>query len=207
VDFQLAQAQLALAANELGSAMAAVEAAISAAPRDPRAVLLSSEMALRQNQRDRAIEILQDGLRALPRDVELNRKLVALLAQSDKWQAIDGALAGLRVALNEAGLPVTEANLVSAHIFEKRGQFYRAVTEYQAALAQRPDDIVIQLGLARAAEQSGRVTTAISAYSAVLQRAPDNIEARTALARIQRDKKLLEVFGGPAPQTGVKEPR
>jgi O-antigen ligase/tetratricopeptide (TPR) repeat protein len=207
VDFQLARAQVALAAKDLDTALAASEAATAVAPRDPRVVLLASEMAVRQNQSDRAIEILQIGLQAQPRAVELNRRVFGLLAQTDRWQAIDAALAAFRRALSEAGLPMIEANLAAARIFERRGQFYRAVTEYKAALEQKPDDIGVLLALARAAEQSGRMTTAIEAYNSVVRHAPENTEARAALSRIQRDKKLLEVFGGQVPQTGASRAR
>jgi len=62
----------------------------------------------------------------------LNRKRLALLMQTDRWQAIDQALAGLRAALSEAGASSTEANLAAAYAFERRGQFTRAISEYQA---------------------------------------------------------------------------
>jgi tetratricopeptide (TPR) repeat protein len=207
VNFQLAQAKVALAANDLGAAMSASEAALAVAPRDPRAVLLASEVELRHNRTNKALEILQVGLRAQPDDVELNRKLLSLLLPTEKWQAIEVAIAGLRNALTGAGQPATEANIAAAHVFERRGQFYRAIAEYQAALAQQPEDVPMRMALARAAEQSGRVVTAIDAYNAVLRRAPDNGEARAALERIQRDKRLLELFGGHPPQTGVNRPR
>jgi tetratricopeptide (TPR) repeat protein len=113
--------------------------------------------------------------------------------QTDKWQAIDRALANFREALAEAGAPSAEANLAAAHAFERRGQFLRAISEYQAALAQNPDNIGLLLALAKAAEETGGMTTALDAYNAILRRDPTNAEARGALARIQRDKKQREV--------------
>jgi tetratricopeptide (TPR) repeat protein len=119
--------------------------------------------------------------------------VLGLLMQTDKWQAIDQALAGFRAALSEAGAPSTEANIVAAQAFERRGQFRRATSEYQAALAHAPDNLGLRLMLARAAEQIGGITTAVDAYNEVLRRDPANQEAKAALARIQHDKKVLEV--------------
>jgi tetratricopeptide (TPR) repeat protein/O-antigen ligase len=193
-EFHLVQAQIALAATDVPAAQKASQRALEIAPRDPRATLMAAEIALLQPEsRDEAIAILESGLRFSPADMDLNRKRLALLMQTDRWQAIDQALAGLRAALSEAGAPSTEANLAAARAFERRGQFTRAISEYQAALAQNPDNIGLLLALAKAAEESGGITTAIDAYSGVLRRAPTNAEARGALARIQRDKKQLEV--------------
>ena len=193
-EFHLVQAQIALAAKDLPAAQKASQRALEIAPRDPRASLMSAEIALlRPESRDEAIAILENGLRFSPADVDLNRKRLALLMQTDRWQAIDQALAGLRAALSEAGAPSAEANIAAAYAFERRGQFTRAISEYQAALAQNPDNIGLLLALAKAAEESGGITTAIDAYNGVLRRAPTNAQARGALARIQRDKKQLEV--------------
>ena len=206
LDFQLTQAHIALASNDIRAARLASEAALAVAPRDPRAALVAAEVALRSDERDQAVEILRNGLRANPTELALNRKLLNLLLQTDKWQATDLALDGLRTALTAAGAPMVEANLAAASAYERRGQFYRAVPEYQAALAQNPGDLGLQLALARAAERSGSVTVAIDSYNAVLRRDPGNAEARTALVRIQRDKKLLEVFGAQPSRTGVRSP-
>jgi tetratricopeptide (TPR) repeat protein len=206
VDFQIAQTRVALARNDLVAAKTASDAALAAAHRDPRAVLAAADVALRLNEPSRAIELLQTGLAAHPMHVDLNRKLVGLLMQTDQWQAIDRALAGLRAALSTAGAPMAEAYLAAAQVFERRGQYHRAVTEYQAAVAQKPEDLGLRLALARAAEQSGRVSIAIDAYNVVLHHSPDNTEARNAVVRIQRDKKLLEVFGARPAHTRVNGP-
>jgi tetratricopeptide (TPR) repeat protein len=193
-EFHLVQAQIALAAKDLPAAQKASQSALEIAPRDPRAALMAAEIALlRPESRDEAIAMLENGLRFSPTDLDLNRKRLALLMQTDRWQAIDQALAGLRASLAEAGASSTEANIAAAHAFERRGQFRRAISEYQAALAQDHDNVGLLLALAKAAEEGGGMTTAIDAYNAVLRRAPTNLEARGALARIQHDKKQLEV--------------
>lgn len=202
VDFQVALARVALARGDRQAARAASEAALVAAPRDPRALLMAVDVALHSNERDKATELLRVGLRAEPDHVDLNRRLLALLMETDQWQAIDRALAGLRMALANAGLPVKEANLAAAAIFERRGQFRRAVSEYRAACAQDPENTGLLLRLARAAEESGNLTTAIDAYGAILRRSPQDTEAKAALARIQHDKKVLEVLEASGPATG-----
>jgi len=193
-ELHLVQAQIALAAKDIPAAEKASQRALSLEPRNPRAVQLAADLALlRPNGTSEALTILQTGLRFAPGDLDLNRKILSLMIPMDKYQAIDQALAGLRSALAEAGAPSTEANLAAAQIFERRGQFRRAMSEYQAALAHAPGNVGILLALARAAEQIGGIASAIDAYSDVLRRDPANQEAKAALARIQLDKKNLEV--------------
>jgi tetratricopeptide (TPR) repeat protein len=167
---------------------------------------MAADFALLQsNNTDEAITILEKALRFAPTDVDLNRKLLSLLMQTDKWQAIDRALDNFRAALAQAGAPSSEGNLVAAGIFERRGQFLRAISEYQAVLAQDPDNIGVLLALGRTAEATGRITTAIDAYNAILRRAPTNAEARGALARIQLGKKQLEIDSISPPHTGAED--
>jgi tetratricopeptide (TPR) repeat protein/O-antigen ligase len=204
-EFHLVLAQIALEAKDLPAARAASKQALAAAPRDPRGFLMAAEVESRANDRDKAIQILTDGLRFEPMNVELNRKLLGLLMQTEKWRAIDGALADLRRALSQSGASMTEANLAAASIFEHRGQFQRALAEYQAVVASDPENPGLLLYLARAAEQAGSVTVAIDAYNAVLRLAPGQAEALAALARIQHDKKALEVLGALPSHTTAED--
>jgi len=193
-ELYLVQAQIALAAKDIPAAQKASQRALELEPRNPSCALLAADIALlRPEGTNEAMAIVEKALHVSPADVPLNRKHLYLLMQTEKWQAIDQALAGLRAALAEAGAPSTEANINAAQIFEKRGQFRRAISEYQAALAHIPDNIGLRLALARAAEQIGGIASAVDAYNDVLRRDPANPEARGALARIQHDKKDLEV--------------
>jgi cytochrome c-type biogenesis protein CcmH/NrfG len=115
--------------------------------------------------------------------------VLALLVQTDKWEAIDRAVDGLRAALMEHGAATTEANIAAAGVFERRGQFRRAISEYRTALVQSPEDVGLLLALARLAEESGNTTAAQDAYADVLRRAPDNADAQAALARFRRDRE------------------
>jgi tetratricopeptide (TPR) repeat protein len=204
-EFHLVLAQIALEAKDLPAARAASKQALAAAPRDPRGFLMAAEVESRANDRDKAIQILTGGLRFEPMNVELNRKLLGLLMQTEKWRAIDGALADLRRALSQSGASMTEANLAAASIFEHRGQFQRALAEYQAVVASNPENPGLLLALAHAAEQAGSVTVAIDAYNAVLRLAPGQAEALAALARIQHDKKALEVLGALPSHTTAED--
>jgi tetratricopeptide (TPR) repeat protein len=193
-ELYLVQAQIFLAAKDIPAAQKASQRALEIEPRNPRAIQMAAEIALLDPKNTgNAMAILEKGLQVTPSDVHLNRMVLGLLMQTEKWQAIDKALAGFRAALAEAGAPSTEANVAAASIFEKRGQFRRAMSEYQAALAHAPDNIGLRLALARAAEEIGGITTALDAYNDVLRRDPTNQAARGALARIQKDKKDLEV--------------
>ena len=118
---------------------------------------------------------------------------------------VDGALADLRRALSQSEASMTEANLAAASIFEHRGQFQRALAEYQAVVASNPENPGLLLALAHAAEQAGSVTVAIDAYNAVLRLAPGQAEALAALARIQHDKKALEVLGALPSHTTAED--
>ena len=205
-ELYLVQAQIALAAKDMPAAKKASQRALELEPRNARAVLMAADIALLSpSGTDEAMTILQAGLRFAPSDVELNRKVLGLLMQTEKWQAIDHALGGFRAALAEAGAPSTEANIAAAHIFEKRGQWRRAMSEYQAALAHAPDNLGLRLALAHAAEEIGGISSAVDAYSDVLRRDPANQEARSALARIQVDKKMLEVNSISPPRPGAED--
>ena len=205
-ELYLVQAQIFLAAKDIPAAQKASRRALELEPRNPRAVQMAAEIALLEpKSAGEAMAILEKGLRFAPSDVNLNRMVLGLLMQTEKWQAMDKALSGLRAALAEAGAPSTEANMAAAQIFERRGHFRRAMSEYQAALAHAPENLGIRLALARAAEQIGGITSAVDAYNDVIRRDPANQEARTALARIQHDKKLLEVNSISPAHTGGEE--
>jgi tetratricopeptide (TPR) repeat protein len=206
-ELYLVQAQIFLAAKDIPAARKASQRALEIEPRNPRAVLMAADIALLDPKRaDEAMAILQTGLRFAPSDVDLNRKMLSLLVPTDKYQAIDLALANFRSALAEAGAPSTEANITAAQIFERRGQYRRAMSEYQAALAHAPDNIGLRLALAHAAEEIGGITSAVDAYSDVLRRDPTNQAARAALAKIQHDKKVLEVDSILPARAGVEIP-
>jgi tetratricopeptide (TPR) repeat protein len=193
VEFHLVQAQIALGANDLSGARAAAAAALASAPRDPRVFVMAAELDARENKRDEAIATLTRGLQVEPSNIELNQHLLGLLVQTDRWRAVDQALEGLRRALFEHGSSMFSANVAAAQIFERRGQYHRAVTEYQAALAQHPEDVGLRLGLARTAEEAGSITVAVDAYSAVLRQTPSQPDAKAGLAKIQGQKRALEL--------------
>ena len=154
---------------------------------------MSAEVEARENKREEAIATLTRGLQSEPTNIDLNERVLVLLMQTDRLRAIDQALGNLRRALAEHGASMFSANLAAAQIFERRGQYYRAVTEYQALLAQQPENIGLQLALARTAEQAGNITVAVDTYAAILRQTPDQPDARVGLARIQTQKKVLEM--------------
>jgi tetratricopeptide (TPR) repeat protein len=192
LESRLVRAQIALAENDLSSAATAVQRARESNARDLRVVLLSADLAVKSKQPDRAIEELQGALASGIRGVDLDRRLVALLIQTNRWQAAEQALEGLRAALVEAGAPLFEANLVAAGFFEQTGQYRRAITEYRSALAQRPDDVGLWLALGRAAEHIANVATAKEALAEVLRREPQNAEAKAGQARLNGETRSLE---------------
>jgi tetratricopeptide (TPR) repeat protein len=201
-ELYLVHAQIALAGKDIPAAKAATKRALELEPRNPRAIEAAADIALLDpDGAAKALAILEDGLRFAPTDVDLNRRVLRLLMQTDGWQAIDKALQDFRAALAAAGGPSTEANLAAAQIFERRGQFRPAMSEYQAALAHDPGNIGIRLALARAAEQIGDVTAAVDAYRDVVRRDSANREAQAALAKIQFDKKALEADSIAVPGT------
>ena len=194
LEFHLAQASLAFAEKDTSRARTASQQALAAGPTDPRAALTAAEVEILDGKLDAALGFLRVGLRSAPTDLDLNRRLLALLMQTDRWEAVDRALDGLRAALLEHGAPLVEANIAAAQVFERRGQYPRAVSEYRAATAQSPGNIGLLLTLGRLAEMAGQVTVAVDAYRDVLRWAPDNSAARGALARMRSevDGKLLD---------------
>lgn len=192
LESRLVRAQIALAENDLSLATTAVQRARESNARDVRVVLLSADLAVRSKQPDRAIDELKGALATGVRGVDLNRRLVALLTQTNRWQAAEQALEGLRAALVETGAPLFEANLSAAQIYEQGGQYRRAITEYKSALAQQPDNVGLWLALGRAAERIANIATAKEAFSEVLRRDPQNIEAKSAQARLSGETRSLE---------------
>jgi tetratricopeptide (TPR) repeat protein len=194
VEFHLVQASLALAEKDMPRARQASQQALAAGPTNPWAALTAAEVEILDGKLDAALAFLRGGLRFAPTNLELNRNLLALLMQTDRWEAVDRALDGLRAALLERGVPLVEANVAAARVFERRGQYPRAVSEYRAATAQNPGNVGLLLALGRLAEMAGQVTVAVDAYRDVLRWSPDNPAARGALDRMRKevDGKLLE---------------
>ncbi|MGB7809665.1 MAG: O-antigen ligase family protein [Polyangia bacterium] len=194
VEFNLVRAGIALAENDIVQARESSQRALAAAPSDPRTALAAADVELKTGNEEAALGILRNGLRFVPASVDLNRKVLALLIQTDKWEAIDRAVDGLRAALVQHGAATTEVNIAAAQVFERRGQFRRAMSEYRTALLQSPDNIGLLLSLARVAEETGNTTAAKDAYEDVLRRAPGNADAQAALARFRhdRDQRFLE---------------
>jgi tetratricopeptide (TPR) repeat protein len=194
VEFHLVQASLALAEKDIPKARQASQQAMAAGPTDPRAALTAAGVEILDGKQDAALGFLRGGLRFAPTNPDLNRNLLALLMQTDRWEAVDRALDGLRAALAESGASLVEANIAAAQVFERRGQYPRAVSEYRAAVTQSPGNIGLLLTLGRLAEMAGQVTVAVDAYRDVLRWAPDNAAARGAIERMRSevDGKLLE---------------
>ena len=203
VEFHLARASLALAEKDIPKARQASQQALVVGPTDSRVALTAAEAELLDGKQDAALEFLRAGLRSAPTNLQLNRKLLGLLMQTDSWEAVDRALDGLRGALLENGASLVEANIAAAQVFERRGQYPRAVSEYRAATTQSPGNIGLLLALGRLAEMAGQVTVALDAYRDVLRWAPDNAAARGALNRMRSevDGKLLEEMLRSPPHT------
>jgi tetratricopeptide (TPR) repeat protein len=203
VEFRLVQASLALAEKDMSGARQASQQALAAAPANPKAALTAAEVEIADGKLDAALGFLRAGLHSAPTNLGLNRNLLSLLMQTDRWEAVDRALDGLRAALLENGVSLVEANVAAARVFERRGQYLRAVSEYRAATAQSPGNIGLLLELGRLAEMTGQATVALDAYRDVLRWAPDNAAARGAMARMRSevDGKLLEGMLRSPPQT------
>ena len=148
VEFHLAQAQIALQANDVLAARAAAKQALAAAPRDPRGFLVAAEVESRASDRDKAIEILTDGLRFEPLNVELNRRMLALLMQTEKWRAIDRALDDLRRALSHQRSPHDRSQ-------PRRREHLRAPRPFPARGRRVPGRGGVQPGEPRAAAFPG----------------------------------------------------
>jgi predicted Zn-dependent protease len=205
VEFYLVQASLALAEKDISGARQASQRALAAAPANPLAALTAAEVEVLDGKQGAALGFLRVGLHSAPTNLELNRSLLALLMQTDRWEAVDRALDGLRAALLENSASLVEANIAAAQVFERRGQYPRAVSEYRAATAQSPGNIGLLLTLGRLAEMAGQVTVAVDAYRDVLRRAPGNPAAQGALARMRSEVKgklLEEMLRSPSQTVG-----
>ncbi|MBI5300845.1 MAG: tetratricopeptide repeat protein [Chloroflexi bacterium] len=76
------------------------------------------------------------------------------------------------------------------------GQWQKAVTEYQRALNEFPDDITVRLSLAHALEGAGKLEDALRAYQMVAQRQPSDPAPLTSIAgMLEKLKRSAEAAG------------
>ena len=71
--------------------------------------------------------------------------------------------------------------------FMRPEYFDRAVAEYEAALAQDPDSLVIRLEMMELFAGTNRLSKAVELANEVLERAPDNVDVRRLLGGIYRN--------------------
>jgi hypothetical protein len=64
-----------------------------------------SDVELRTGGANAALGILRNGLRFAPASVDLSRKVLALLMQTEIWETIDRALDGARAGLMQHEAP------------------------------------------------------------------------------------------------------
>lgn len=103
----------------------------------------------------------------------------------------DEALRSFRRSLREAGGFQPEAHVGMAKVFEDKGQFAQAVTEYRAAIAQLSDsEPVIYQMLGAAYEKIEKPKEAVAAYEKYLELAPNGSYAaaiRSILEQLKRE--------------------
>jgi Flp pilus assembly protein TadD len=115
---------------------------------------------------------------------------VSIVLQYQKWQAVDRAIEGLKLALYHAQGNAVEANLAKARIDVQLSQWSAAFGEYRTALGQLPNQPSIWVEFGRAAEKAGRDTTAREAYSEALRLSPAEPISADGLRRLEARRRI-----------------
>lgn len=187
--------------------MAACSAAAGTDPGISTDVLQQARELRHTGYPDRAIEILRAQLRKTPQDVDVSLELVWALIQ-------DGRLAEAQQTLDpiRAQYPaLVDARLAQALLWRREGD-ERAEAEYQAILAQDPENAGARNGLADIYSSQGKTQEASALYQANLATNPDDYDALMGMGRLkaqEREWQQAEEYYSRAQDSlpGSEEPR
>jgi Flp pilus assembly protein TadD len=138
------------------------------------------EMAIEQDEPERAVDLLGKAIAQSPGDVDVRERLAMALAQSGRQ---GDALTQLREAVR---LKPGDADLYAllSQVLAGTGQLEQAIEEQKQALHLQPDDADGWNNLGVLEARSGKTAAARADFQHALQIAPDHALARANLARL-----------------------
>ena len=179
------QARAELGAGDTQAAIATYKHAYAIAPNSSQ--LLTRYVGVLNSAKDypEVRSVLQGALMRAPQNAALKGELIRVEAE------IGGTQAGLTLAQDfaksDSGNPLY--NLVSAELLTKAGRSKDAITLLEKALAAKPADDSLAMGLARIYSQNGALDKAETLLNARLKSAPADYAVRATLASIYLEAK------------------
>jgi tetratricopeptide (TPR) repeat protein len=193
VDVDLVRVDIALGLGQPAEARRLLEAAVRAAPRDPRPFSALARLERQSGQLEAALAHTRTATTLLPSSAEYARQRVELVLESARWSELDEALDRLRGALRQSGAGVGEAHLFAGRAQEIRGNPARAIMEYRSASLVEPASELAWAALGRLTEAQGDLATAQEAYEKLAALRPADQEVRGALQRIVKTRSGLRL--------------
>jgi len=190
----VAQAQLAVAENNLPLAFELVDAALTQVPDDPQALMLKADVELAQNHSAQAVKTLERLVELRPDAVSARYVLITMLLRTGQVEIAAAQLDSLKkLAPNDPRTLYSEAMVAYS-----RGNMQAALAAAQKVLAVAPDHLPSLLLSGLANYQMGTYSAAEEALRAVLARVPNDTGAlRTLVAtyiRTGRTAAALELL-------------
>jgi tetratricopeptide (TPR) repeat protein len=192
----LVRGKLQLQSGQIAGAQKTIAAARAAGIQDARVALLEAKILLAgDGPADEALRLLDEAATRYPNDVAVARARVELVLATEKWQAAERALEGLKRALYHSQGSASEAHVLNARIHARLGRLTAALGEYRVALADQPRSVSLWMEFGRAAENGGRDMVAREAYREASRLSPASPEVSEATRRLDdRARKLHPVF-------------
>ncbi|HEX4589649.1 MAG TPA: tetratricopeptide repeat protein, partial [Gemmataceae bacterium] len=190
----LAAAELARSENHPDRALELLGRGCERNPGDWRLAVAAARLESRLGRSDAALARVRDGLRALPRQLELLWTAADLLATDGDPNEAEAAIR----RLEHESLPPAYAESLRARLLIRGEKWLEAIVKLEGAysaltgLAGQPGQDLAEplaqqagIGLGQCLEQVGDADRAYEAYSRVVGRNPRSVPARLGMAKVR----------------------
>jgi tetratricopeptide (TPR) repeat protein len=205
----LARCDLQLKSGQVAAAQTTLAETHAAGIHDPRVSVLEAKLTLATKGQagiDEALATLDLAATRHPLDVPVQAMRIKLVADYEKWQAVDRAIDGYKRALYASVGNSFDANIAAAQIRGRLLQWNLAIGEYRTALLQQPGNPYVWSAFGALAEKAGRDATARDAYSEAARLNPSDAHVTAALRRLEATQALRRgpALGDPGSLGGFK---
>ena len=194
-EVDLLGADLALVLGKVDVARDRAERARRSSPSDPRPLFALAEIARARGNLEEAAGHARAAARLAPDGPRFARQWLTLVIDLKRWGDLDAAAGALASALRSDGGNSLEVHLTVGVAHEGRGNFPRAMSEYQAAVSMDPTSVSAWSRLAALAESQGDLTTALAAYDRLQSLSPEDQNVKEARARVTRLRGARQTEG------------
>lgn len=185
----LRDAAAAIRRGNFAAAYDTAQSGLEQAPRDPALLGIAAFAALRTGKQTEALGLLRRQIEVVPTDRAARLNLATLLA------SMGSPAEALALATNHGGHP--KLARLAGYLHQQAGDFGNAISAYETALAQVPEDWESWNNLGNCKAAVGDRAGAIQAFENAINRAPDGGSpelflnlAQVLSASEDRDKRL-----------------